>query len=150
MLFRSGPRAGFITTFARHRNAANLLMALLLVVGFVSLLRLNTQFFPTFGLEIITINVAWPGASAEDVEANVVRAIEPEVRFLNDVKRVTGFAVEGTGSVIIEFESDADMQKALSEVESAVGRIRTLPEDIERPLITRLEFFDTIARLLPL
>ncbi|MDP6343183.1 MAG: efflux RND transporter permease subunit, partial [Alphaproteobacteria bacterium] len=72
--------ADLVRLFVRHRNAANLLMIIMLVLGGVSLLRLNTQFFPDFGIDMVSITVIWPGASAEDVEANIVAAIEPEVR----------------------------------------------------------------------
>ena len=139
--------AGLIRIFVRHRNAANLLMALALIVGLFSVNRLNTQFFPDFGIDIVTVSVVWPGATADDVEANIIAAVEPEVRFLDSVKRVTSYAVEGVGTVIVEFEAGTDMQKALSDVESAVARITTLPEDSERPNIRQVVRYDTISRL---
>ena len=80
-----------IRLFGRHRNAANLLMALIFVAGGYSLTKLNTQFFPDFGLDIVSIRVDWPGASTGDVEANIIEAIEPEIRFLDGVDRVTFF-----------------------------------------------------------
>ncbi|HJP19931.1 MAG TPA: efflux RND transporter permease subunit, partial [Alphaproteobacteria bacterium] len=136
-----------IGLFVRHRNASNLLMVLMLTAGIVAIGRLNTQFFPNIGIDIVSVTVAWPGATAEDVEANIVAAIEPEVRFIDNVDRVVSFAVEGSGSVVIEFEAEADMQSALSDVEAAVGRITTLPEDSERPLVRRIVRYDTISRI---
>ncbi|WP_156502469.1 efflux RND transporter permease subunit, partial [Oleiphilus sp. HI0067] len=56
-----------IGRFAQHRVAANLLMLILLIAGAVSLLKLNTQFLPSFQPDYITVRVIWPGASAEDV-----------------------------------------------------------------------------------
>ena len=141
------PIHSLIGLFVRHRTASNLLMALMILAGAFALSRLNTQFFPDFGIDMVTVRVIWPGASAEDVEANIIQAIEPEVRFLNSVESVVGSAVEGAGTVAVEFEPDTDMQEALSEVEAAVGRITTLPEDIERPIIQRIVRHDTISRL---
>jgi len=40
--------APFLDFFIRHKTAANLLMILMIVIGFVSLDRLNRQFFPQF------------------------------------------------------------------------------------------------------
>ena len=40
--------APFLDFFIRHKTAANLLMILMIVIGFVSLDRLNRQFFPSF------------------------------------------------------------------------------------------------------
>ena len=126
-----------IRLFVRHRNASNLLAILAVVTGAVALVNLNTQLFPTFGIDFVSVQVAWPGAGAEDVEANVVEVVEPEVRFLDSVKQVISFAVEGAATVLIEFEAGADMQAALSDVDSALSRVTTLPEDSETPVIQR-------------
>ncbi len=138
---------GIIGLFARHRTAANLLMALMLIGGVFALQRLNTQFFPDFGIEIIQVSVEWPGASAEDVDSTIVQAIEPEVRFLDGVKRVRSISREGLGVIVIEFYPDTDMQAALADVETAVGQVTTLPEDSERPVIKRLVRYDNITRI---
>ena len=136
-----------IRLFVRHRNAANLLMALIFVAGAYSLSKLNTQFFPDFGLDIVSIRVDWPGASTGDVEANIVEAIEPEIRFLDGVDLVTSYATESVGRVVVEYEAGTDMQSALSEAESALQQITILPEDSERPVIRRIIRYDTIVRL---
>ncbi len=139
--------ASIIGVFARHRTAANLLMALMIIGGLASLTRLNTQFFPDFGIDIVSVAVEWPGASAEDVDANIVQAIEPEVRFLDGVKRVRSHSREGAASISIEFEPGTDMQAALADVETGVGQVRTLPEDSENPEIRRVVRYDTISHI---
>ncbi|WP_416898901.1 MAG: efflux RND transporter permease subunit [Minwuia sp.] len=139
--------AQLVSIFVRHRNAANLLMALMLIAGSFGLLRLNTQFFPDTGLDFITVSVVWPGASAEDVDSNIVAAVEPEVRFLDDVKEVNSYSNEGAATVVIEFNAGTDMQSALSNVDAAVSGVTTLPEDAEDPLIKRVVRYDPISRL---
>ena len=136
-----------IRLFVRHRNAANLLMALIFIAGAFSLSKLNTQFFPDFGLDIVSIQVKWSGASTRDIEANILEAIEPEVRFLDAVDRVTSYATEGVGRVIVEYAAGTDMQSALSEAEAALQQITILPEDSERPVVRRIVRYDTIVRL---
>ncbi len=140
-------RAGPIHLFARHPTAANLLMVLMIVVGLFALTRLNTQFFPSFGIDVIQVAIEWPGASAEDVDDNIVQAIEPEVRFVDGVKRVRSVSVEGVGQIAIEFEPGTEMQAALANVETAVDQVTTLPDDSERPVIKRIVRYDNIARL---
>ena len=141
------PRRGAIALFAQHRTAANLLLALMFVCGLFALTQINRQFFPDFGIDIVTVSVAWPGATAADVDTNIVQGIEPEVRFLNGVKKVTSSSYEGVASISVEFEAEHDMQEALSDVESAVGQVRTLPEDSERPEIRHIVRYETVSRL---
>ena len=138
---------GLIGLFARHPTAGNLLMLLMIILGLVALTGLNRQFFPDFGLDLIRVQVDWPGATAEDVESSIVEALEPELRFLDGVKRVTGSASEGGGIVAVEFLPGTDMQKALSDVEAGVSRVTTLPEDSERPEIAQIIRYDTITRI---
>ncbi len=138
---------GLIGLFVRHPTAANLLMVVMIVVGLVSLQRMNTQFFPTIEIPSITVTTTWTGASSEDVEANIIEAIEPELRFLDGVDEVTSIAREGVGVITLEFFGDADMQKAQSDVEQAVARITTLPEDSDEPEISRITFYEPVAQI---
>ena len=119
---------GIIGLFARHPTAANLLMLVMIITGLFSLSRINTQFFPDFGIDVVTVNVEWPGATAEDVDKTIVQALEPEVRFLDNVKRVTSNSYENVARIYIAFEAGTDMQAALSNVEAAVGQVTSLPK----------------------
>lgn len=141
------PAGGLISLFARHRTAANLLMAGMMIIGLFALKEMNTQFFPDFGLDMVRVTVNWPGASAEDVDSNIVQAIEPEIRFLDDVKRVQSRSREGFATIVIEYNPNTDMQAALSNVETAVGQITTFPEDSETPTVSRIVRYDAVSRL---
>ncbi len=143
----SGRGFGIINLFARHPTAANLVMMVMIVAGLFALMRINTQFFPDFGIDVITVTVEWPGATADDVDKTIIQAVEPEVRFLDSVKRVTSSSYEGVASIAVAFESGADMQAALSKVESAVAQVTTLPQDAEQPEVRRIVRYDTISRL---
>ncbi len=146
-LRQPGPRRGLISLFVDHPNAANLLMALMVIIGIFSLARINTQFFPSVAVDTIRISVSWPGASAEDVEENVLEIIEPEVRFLDGVKEMNSYAREGSASISLDFQRNADMQKALSDVEAAVAGVSNLPEDAESPEVSFSQWFERVARL---
>ena len=139
---------GPIGLFVRHRTAANLLMVLMLIAGAFGLNRMTTQFFPDFGVDTIAVTITWPAASAADVDANIVRAVDREVRFIDDVRSVKTTAYEGHATVFIEFEPGSDMQRALSNVEMAVGQIATLPEDAETPQVQRVVRYDGLSRIL--
>jgi len=141
------PRRDLLGLFARHPTAANLLMLSMILVGVFALIRMNTQFFPDFGIDIVVVEVEWTGAGAEDVDASIVEAIEPEVRFLDGVKRVRSTAREGAARIVIEFQPGADMQLALSNVETAVGQVTTLPEDSEKPVIRRIVRYEPISSI---
>ena len=136
----------FLEFFIRHKTAANLLMILMLVLGVVSLDRLNRQFFPSFDVEIVAVSVTWTGATAEDVDANIVQPLEPELRTISNVKKVSSNSYEGSASIEVEFEFGADMKQGLADVEAAVGQI-DFPEEAELPKVIKGEFFDPISKM---
>ena len=137
----------FLDFFIRHKTAANLLMILMLVLGVVSLDRLNRQFFPSFDVEVVAVSVTWTGATAEDVDANIVQPLEPELRTISNVKKVSANSYEGSASIEIEFEFGADMKQGLADVEAAVGQI-DFPEEAELPKVIKGEFFDPISKMI--
>ena len=141
------PRSGPIALFAAHPTAANLVLALMLVCGLFAIGKINRQFFPDFGIDFVTVSMTWPGASAEDVDNNIVQAIEPAVRFLGGVDKVISSSYEGLASISIEFEPGTDMQQARAEVDSAIAQIRTFPDDAEEPEIRRVVRYETITKI---
>jgi multidrug efflux pump subunit AcrB len=143
----SSERLGIVGLFATHPVAGNLLMMLMIVFGLFGLSKLNRQVLPDFKLDVINITVAWPGASPQDVEENIVEAIEPEVRFIDGVDTTKATAFEGRAEIGITFKDGADMSVALTDVQSAISRVTTFPSDIESPVVKTLINADEVCRL---
>jgi len=140
-------RPSVIGLFVRHPTASNLLMLAIIALGLFAVNRLNTQFFPTVEIPAISVTIQWSGASALDVEENILDALNPELRFLDDVEKITAVAREGAAVFNIEFFANADMQKAQSDVEQAVAQVTTLPEASEEPTIQRVTFYEPVAKI---
>ena len=39
-------------------------MILMIIIGLLSVGRLNKQFFPDFEVELVSVSIEWPGATA--------------------------------------------------------------------------------------
>ena len=138
--------SGFLKFFVEHRTSANIIMILMIVIGLLSIGRLNKQFFPDFDIEVIAVSIDWPGATAEEIDQNIVQLLEPELRPISGVKKVSSKSVEGVGSTQVEFNYGHDMQKGRTDIETAVSRI-SFPEKANKPKIIVGEFFDTVTRI---
>ena len=138
--------SGFLKFFVEHRTSANIIMILMVVIGLLSIGRLNKQFFPDFDVEVIAVSIDWPGATAEEIDQNIIQLLEPELRPISGVKKVSSKSVEGVGSTQVEFNYGHDMQKGRTDVETAVSRI-SFPEKANKPKIIVGEFFDTVTRI---
>lgn len=136
---RERPRqssGGPIAWMTRNRVAANLLMIVLLVGGVLTIPRITKEVFPTAELDVVTVQVPYPGASPEEVEQGVILAVEEAVRGLEGVKEVRSFADEGLGLVNVELMLGAGRDQMLDDVQNEVGRITSFPEDAERPIVS--------------
>jgi len=126
---------GAISWMARNSVAANLFMLVILVGGFLGMMRVKQEVFPAFELDLIRVTTPYPGASPEEVEQGINLAVEEAVRGVDGVKRITSSASEGRGTVAVELLLQSDPDRVLADVKSAVGRIRTFPRDAEDPEI---------------
>ena len=131
---RSGSHTrGPIAWMVHNPIAANLLMAVLFVGGIWTAVDIQKEVFPQFQLDIVEISVGYPGAAPEEVEQGILRPIEEVVRGVDGIREVTSQAREERGSVTIELVAGAERMKAFQDIDQAVSRIRTFPEDIDEP-----------------
>lgn len=130
---------GPVAWMVQNPVAANLLMVALLVGGIVAILFMRKEVFPDVEMDIISVQVAYPGASPEEVERGILLVIEEQVRDMDGIKRMDSVANEGSGQVSIELLKGSNQEKALMDVKNAVDRIRTLPLEAERPIVAMAE-----------
>tara|TARA_R110002110_G_scaffold65206_4_gene179953 strand:+ start:34961 stop:38104 length:3144 start_codon:yes stop_codon:yes gene_type:complete len=137
-----------ISLISQHKVASNILMLLLLFSGIWAISKLNTQFLPTFQLDVIQVQIIWPGASAADIEKAITIPVEQELTSINYVKEMTSTSAEGVSTIALEFVKNADIDQALEDVKQKVNLIRNLPLETEPPLISKVERFENIASLI--
>jgi len=118
---------------ARNSIAANLLMIILLGGGLWSAAAIQKEVFPQFQLDVVEVYVGYPGAAPSEVEQGILRPIEEAVRGVEGIREVTSRAREGRGEVLIEIVAGEQRMKAFQDIDQAVSRIRTFPEQIEQP-----------------
>ncbi|MEX0732887.1 MAG: efflux RND transporter permease subunit [Aquisalimonadaceae bacterium] len=138
----------WIAWVARHAVAANLIMLLMVVSGLWALQQLNTQFFPTFELDYVSVRVEWRGATAEDVADAITEPLETELRDVEGLRRLFSTSSEGLASITLELEEGTDIAEATEAAKDRVARVRNLPTDAREPSVTRVVRYDPIARLL--
>jgi multidrug efflux pump subunit AcrB len=127
-----------IAWFVDNPVAANLLMAVLVVGGLITLGSLRQEEFPEVDLEVVTVSVAYLGATPEEVEEGVCIRIEEALEGTESVFKMTSTASEGACTVQLELESGADMVRALNDIKSKVDAISTFPGETERPVVSQV------------
>lgn len=131
-------KQGIIAWFANNTVAANLLMIMIVIGGLFALQEVRKQMFPEIELNIISIQVPFPGAAPQEVEQGVIVRIEDAIEDVNGIEELTSTSSEGMGSVTVEVESGYDPQVVMDEVKMLVDGIASFPEQIEKPVIYRV------------
>ena len=127
--------AGPIDWMARNSIAANLLMVILLGGGVWMALEVQKEVYPSFQLDIVEVDVSYPGASPAEVEQGILLPIEEAVRGVRGIKEITSTAREGSASIAIELVSGTPRMSSFQDIDQAVKAIRTFPDDIEQPQV---------------
>lgn len=136
-----------IRFFASHKTAANLLMLIFLLLGIVVIFQIRRETLPDFSKDQVQITVAYPGATAEEVEEAICERVEDAVDKVNNVKEVISIAREGTGTLTVEMEPGANFQQFQDDIRTEVEAIDNFPEFVEKPVIKPLNRTDNVLSI---
>jgi len=129
-------RSGAIAWMTHNHVTANLLMLVFIAGGLLFSLTIKKEVFPEFSLDTIAVNISYPGASPAEVERGVLVAAEQAVQGIVGIKEMRGTASEGSASLSLELEEDANANQVYQDVQQAIDRVTTFPSDIERPQVS--------------
>lgn len=128
----------FVAAFARNSVFANILLAGFVFAGFLASQFMVRELFPEFAIEVITVDVPYPGADPEEAEEGISRKIEEAIDGLEGIKTYTTHSMENRGSAMIEIVEGYDVAKAKDEIKNRIDAISTFPDDAERPVVSQL------------
>ena len=136
---RPSESSGMIAWFAYNPVASNLLMLIIMAVGLGSAFNIQRAMFPAIEINLIVINVAYPGAAPEEVEQGVVLKIEEAINDIEGIKRVESDSFESGASMMIEPQEGVNLTKLMSDIQNRVDAIQQFPLEAERPIISQPE-----------
>ncbi len=96
---------------------------IVLLIGGVSLSKMQSDLLPEMDLPYIMVVVTEPGASPDEVESDVVEPLESALGTVSGVENVTSSSANNYGMVTLEFGSDTDMDSTLVRVSQKVNAI---------------------------
>ena len=117
---------------------AAVIAMLLVAFGALAFDRLAVREYPDISPPIISVNVSYPGASAEVVESRITQILESEVSGIEGVKSINSKSFDGQSSISVEFSLERNIDSAANDVRDRVGRVVwRLPDEVESPVISK-------------
>ena len=116
----------------RHPAVLTMILLALLLFGLVSISSTNMEFISNMDLPQIFVIAVYPGASAEDIEKEVVDILEDDFVTLPDFKGMDSQSMNSVGVVTITFRDGVDPNGQLDEVRNRISQLMpSLPSGLE-------------------
>ena len=132
---------GLVDWAAERARMILAMIALSLTAGIFAYTTLPKEGEPDIEIPVLFVSVVFPGISAADSEALLVRPIETELADLDGLKRMTATAAENYAGVAIEFEFGWDKAKTMADARDAMNAAEALfPEGAEKYSINEINF----------
>lgn len=138
---------------AATSRSRTVIIALMVIIaaGIASYFSIPKESEPEIDIPFIYVEVALEGVSPEDAERLLVRPLEQEFRTIEGIKEMVASGGENRATVTLEFEADADVDKALTDVRERVDLAKAkLPSSAEEPRVMQVKFsrFDPMLVML--
>ncbi len=136
-----------ISFMCTHPTASNLLMMLFLALGAISIFDLKRETYPDYSIDAVQITVAYPGATADEVETSVCKRIEDAIDSVSNITEVKSTAVENRATVVVEMIEGSDMITFFNDLKTEVEAISDFPEQVEDVIVKRVNQTDQVVSI---
>ncbi len=121
----------------RNSIFGNMLTIVVLVVGMITAVAMNREFFPETDFDIVLVRTPYPNASAREVEDQVTIPLEDELRAVSDIDEFVSSSAEHSSSIVLTIDPDAEnIDRVINDIARKVDRVSDLPEEAEDPVLT--------------
>ena len=131
-----------------HRPLTRYLMVVLMILGFVAYFQLGQDEDPPFTFRAMAIRVFYPGATAQQVNEQVVDKIEKALQEVPLADKIRAYAKPGEALIIFQVKDNGppkDVPNIWYQVRKKVGDIRgQLPAGVQGPFFND-EFGDVFG-----
>ena len=119
---------------------AVMLISFLVVLGVFSFRDLGVDLFPSADFPVVSVQVQLPGASPEEVLAQVVLPLENSLSVISGIDEMNSNAQDGRGYVRLRFVLERNIEDAAQDVREKVSRAqRAFPPNADTPIVQKAD-----------
>ena len=128
----------FTDIFIKKPVLSVVLSLIILFLGLRSITELGVRQFPKTEDTLITVQTAYPGASAEVVQGFITTPLERAIASSEGIDYMTSSSSEGISTINVYMKLNYNPNAALSEVLAQVNSVlNQLPKQAQLPVITK-------------
>ncbi|HKL62685.1 MAG TPA: efflux RND transporter permease subunit, partial [Woeseiaceae bacterium] len=130
-MFEAIVRNGILTTVAA---------LIIAVIGIVAALRIPVQMIPDLEVRTISVRTAWPGATPQDIEKEILIEQEEYLRNIPNLQRLEATASSGQARIELDFPFGVDITQTLIRVNNALNQVPSYPLNVDEPRVDATSF----------
>ena len=111
------------------------IVGVVVVLGIVATLRVPVQMIPDLDVRTVQVRTAWPGATPQDIEKEILIEQEEYLRSIPSLLRIEATASSGEARVELEFPHGVDINETLIRVNNALSQVPSYPDTVNQPRI---------------
>ncbi len=124
----------------RRPVSATMLVMSLVVLGLFSFRDLGVDLFPKADPATVSVELALPGASPDELSTSVVEPMEEAISGVSGIDEIQARISEGKAFITVRFVLERDLNDAANDVrEKVAGAIQTAPPQLLPPVITKID-----------
>jgi HAE1 family hydrophobic/amphiphilic exporter-1 len=123
----------------RQPVTVSVVVLLVVIFGVIGFLRVPVQLTPNVDQPVVSVRTQWFGASPAEVEQEILDEQEQVLKTVSGLREMTSEAIEGQGTVRLEFYVGVDKEAALNEVRDKLGQVPEYPQDVDRPVVESVD-----------
>lgn len=114
-----------------NKTSIYVLTVIISLFGLMSYFNMPKEQFPEIVFPQMYVATIYPGTSPSDMEKLVTKHIEKQVKGISGVKKITSNSIQDYSSVLVEFNTDVDVNIAKQKVKDAIDQAKNdLPTDL--------------------
>lgn len=118
----------------KQRRFTFIVTLLIIIGGLFSLISIPKESSPEIDFGVISVSTIYQWATPQDVDNLITEKLEKSIKNIEWISKISSTSNAWMSSIIIEFDNDADMVQATTDVKDAVDSTN-LPSDAEEPRI---------------
>ncbi len=131
----------FLSDFSVKKPLATIvLIIVLMAMGLLALSKLKVNQNPDVDIPVLVVRIAYPGASPDAVEREIVNRLEKSMLSVAGTTEVNSYANESSAVFELQFDFGKNMIEAAEDVRNVIAGVRyKLPLEMREPIVQRID-----------
>jgi len=123
---------GLSSLAINNRTSVIILTIIIVFLGVNAYFTIPKEMAPEIVIPMVHVSTPYPGNSPVDIENLITRPIEKEIKPITGIKNITSSSIQDFSIILVEFNPEEDITKALQDVKDAVDKAKSeLPSDLD-------------------